>query len=244
MDKWVTVLTTILPQQLWIIRGRLESEGIECFIKDELTIQSYNLYSNSVGGVKLQVLEKDQQRAVELLVELGYLKDEPVRPDLLTVLDEKTANFFLLNRLTIGKRVIILLVLAISMFVSILYFVFKPDTYRTLIDTPWCVSKIYFQGKLIQPNTLEAVSLNLIDGEGNSVNCESLFFRGGHNIILPGINSNSVNGYWKLNDNETIFINAHVFSEIYNGTYDLDISPNQLTLKSKTTVIYANKLNF
>ena len=129
MDKWVTVLTTTLPQQLWIIRGRLESEGIECFIKDELTVQSYNLYSNAVGGVKLQVLEKDQQRAVEILIELGYLKDEPYRPDLLTVLDQKTSNLFLLNRLTVAKRVIVLTILVISVLVVILYFVFKPDTY-------------------------------------------------------------------------------------------------------------------
>ena len=49
---------------------------------------------------------------------------------------------------------------------------------------------------------------------------------------------------WKLNDNETIFINTYSFKEIYHGTYDVDVSPNQLTLKPNTTVIYANRLNF
>ena len=67
MSKWVTVLTVGLPQHMWVIRTRLESEGIECFAKDELTVQSDNLYSNAVGGVKLQVQEDDVPRAIEIL---------------------------------------------------------------------------------------------------------------------------------------------------------------------------------
>ena len=124
MDKWVTVLVTSLPQELWIIRGRLESEGIQCFIKDELTVQSYNFYSNAVGGVKLQVLEKDAEKAVQILTELGYLPDEPGRPDLLSVVDRKTANFFLLNKLSVTKRIIVMTLLASVVLGTILYFIF------------------------------------------------------------------------------------------------------------------------
>jgi len=123
MDKWVTVLVTSLPQQLWIIRGRLESEGIPCFIKDELTVQSYNFYSNAVGGVKLQVLEKDAEKAVQILTELGYLPDEPVRQDLLSVIDRKTANIFLINKLAVTKRIIVMTLLASVVLGTILYFI-------------------------------------------------------------------------------------------------------------------------
>ncbi len=42
MNKWITVLTFNLPQQMWVIRTRLEAEGIECFAQDELTIQPDN----------------------------------------------------------------------------------------------------------------------------------------------------------------------------------------------------------
>lgn len=90
MSKWVTVLTVSYPQQLWIIRTKLESEGIECFIKDELTVQSYNLYSNAVGGVKLQVLDEDVERSRAILTELGYINEETVEVDLLTKIDAKT----------------------------------------------------------------------------------------------------------------------------------------------------------
>ena len=89
MSKWITVLTVSYPQQLWVIRTKLESEDIECFIKDELTVQSYNLYSNAVGGVKLQVIEEDVERARKILEELDYIKEEPIRVDLLTEADKK-----------------------------------------------------------------------------------------------------------------------------------------------------------
>jgi hypothetical protein len=48
-------------------RGKLESEGIQTFLKDEATVQVYNFYSNAVGGVKLQVFAYDAERAIAIL---------------------------------------------------------------------------------------------------------------------------------------------------------------------------------
>lgn len=70
---FITVLTSQQPIQLAIIHGRLESEGIECFIMDELTIQVQPFYSNAIGGAKLQVHEKDLELANEILREGGYI---------------------------------------------------------------------------------------------------------------------------------------------------------------------------
>jgi hypothetical protein len=67
MSAWVTVLTVSYPQQLWVIRTKLESEGVQCFVKNELTVQAYNFYSNAIGGVKLQVFQEDVERAREIL---------------------------------------------------------------------------------------------------------------------------------------------------------------------------------
>jgi hypothetical protein len=67
MDNWVTIKTFTLPSEAVVIRARLESEGIECFLKDELTAQVNPFYSNAVGGVKLQVRENKQQEAIEIL---------------------------------------------------------------------------------------------------------------------------------------------------------------------------------
>ncbi|GAB5523765.1 MAG: hypothetical protein Roseis2KO_16370 [Roseivirga sp.] len=76
MDKMVTVATFHLPQDAYIIRGRLESDGIFCYLKDELTVQSDNIISNAIGGVKLQVHESDVKQALPILEELGLIERE------------------------------------------------------------------------------------------------------------------------------------------------------------------------
>jgi len=79
-EKFITVLTVTFPHEVAVIRSRLESEGITCFVKDELTVQVYPFYSNALGGVKLQVLEKDLNQTVAILKETGYIEEEDLQP--------------------------------------------------------------------------------------------------------------------------------------------------------------------
>jgi hypothetical protein len=127
MGTFVTVLNVSLPQQLWIIKGRLESEGIQCFVKDELTVQANNLYSNAVGGVKLQVLEEDVERARVILTELGYIKEERVTVDLLTQIDAKTLFIPFLKNVNVINRIIIITSVLVALVVTVLYQIFKPS---------------------------------------------------------------------------------------------------------------------
>ena len=60
-----------------IIKGKLESEGILVFIRDNNTIDTYPLYSNAVGGVKLFVKNNDFDKANAILSEVSeYSLDE------------------------------------------------------------------------------------------------------------------------------------------------------------------------
>ena len=243
MDKWITVLTSSSPQRLWTIRGRLESEGIECFIKDELNVRSSHLYSKELGRVKLRVLQEDGERVLAILKELGYLEHEPARPDLLSVINKKTTNFFLLNKLAVTKRIIVLVFLGSLILGTILYFIFSPDTCEALTSTSWCVSKIYFNSKLIRPKTQNAFYVIIRADNGKTLNCEELDMRKDKDVVLPGINSSSIWGKWVFNDDKTVTIRADSLGSIYNGVYNVDVSYMDLTLKSKTTVIYANRMN-
>ncbi len=69
--KLVTVAIFPLPQDAYITKARLESEGIPVFLKDELTIQTDNFLSNAIGGVKLQVSESNVEAATAILIEQG-----------------------------------------------------------------------------------------------------------------------------------------------------------------------------
>ncbi len=72
MEKWITIYTFNYPHEAYVIRGKLESEGIICFLMDELTIQVDNFYSNALNGVKLQVKTSDVATAIEIMKEGGF----------------------------------------------------------------------------------------------------------------------------------------------------------------------------
>jgi DNA-directed RNA polymerase subunit RPC12/RpoP len=78
-EKFVTVLTGTFGYEIAVVRGRLEAEGITCFVQDELTVQVNPLYSNAIGGVKLQVKESDLNQAIEILKETENVKDNDLQ---------------------------------------------------------------------------------------------------------------------------------------------------------------------
>jgi len=50
-----------------LLRGRLDAEGIECFIPDEhLAAQSWHL-TRAIGGIRVQVRQADMERAQQFL---------------------------------------------------------------------------------------------------------------------------------------------------------------------------------
>lgn len=61
-----------------IYQGKLESQGIEVFMRDNHIVDSNPLYSNAVGGVKLFVKTEDFEKANEILndVNLYSVDDE------------------------------------------------------------------------------------------------------------------------------------------------------------------------
>lgn len=49
------------------MKGRLESDGIKVFLKDNITIDTDPLVSNAIGGIKLKVLAEDEEKAKDIL---------------------------------------------------------------------------------------------------------------------------------------------------------------------------------
>ena len=66
-DKIVVFQTFDDPIKANIVKGLLDSYEIKCFISDENIVTLNALYSNAVGGVKLNVFEKDVNRISEIL---------------------------------------------------------------------------------------------------------------------------------------------------------------------------------
>ena len=100
MDNLVIATTCTFPHEAHMIKSYLDSNGIETFLEDDMTVQVNVAYSNAVGGVKLLVKESDYDKSILLLKEGGYIIDENVKEnseDEVTMIeystDQKTCPF-------------------------------------------------------------------------------------------------------------------------------------------------------
>ena len=69
---FVTVARFSNSFDMHVIKGRLEADGIPCFVRDEHTITAQPFYDIALGGIKLQVQEKDVEAANEILKDVHY----------------------------------------------------------------------------------------------------------------------------------------------------------------------------
>ena len=66
-EKLVTVMTFSTLWEAEIAGSRLYSEGVPVYLKDGHTVNMNWLFSNAVGGVKVQVADVDFKKANEIL---------------------------------------------------------------------------------------------------------------------------------------------------------------------------------
>lgn len=67
-SKLVTIDNFSDISKAHISKGKLDSEGIKCFLEDEKIIGDTQ-YSVAFGGIKLKVTEEDAERARKILKE-------------------------------------------------------------------------------------------------------------------------------------------------------------------------------
>ncbi len=127
MDNLITVISFTLPHDAHFAKAKLQSEGIEVFIKDEMTAHVNNFYSNAIGGVKLQVRSADVDNAQRILIEAGYIdahKDKPNK--LLVKFEQLSSQWPLIGRLPVELRVVITAALLVSVVVVTIVLVALP----------------------------------------------------------------------------------------------------------------------
>ena len=78
MSKWITVIHLNTIHQANLIKSKLESQSILCFIKDENMSTIYNYQAGP--SIEVKVVDKDYAEAKRLLIELGYLSKETKKP--------------------------------------------------------------------------------------------------------------------------------------------------------------------
>jgi hypothetical protein len=78
-EKLITIGQYSQGAYAYIAKGKLESFGIKCILLDENLISINWLYSNAIGGVKLQVKSSDVERARKILAEQEETQPEEIK---------------------------------------------------------------------------------------------------------------------------------------------------------------------
>lgn len=124
MDQFVTVRTFTNPIDLAVIKGRLESEGIECVVQDELTSRANAFYSAAMGGARLQVRQSDLKATIEMLEEGGYLKEADFLPTpFYTTLDNVTFKIPFLRGMRMEFRLMVIVAAVVSLLLLLMFFI-------------------------------------------------------------------------------------------------------------------------
>lgn len=127
MDNLTTVITFTLPHDAHFAKAKLQSEGVEVFMKDEMTAHVNHLYSGAIGGVKLQVRSADVDTAHRILVESGYIEEHSRKQNsLLIKLDKQTSTWPLVGRLGVELRLLVAITVVLAIVVVTIVLVALP----------------------------------------------------------------------------------------------------------------------
>ncbi len=233
MNK-ITIATFNQPIEAHVLKGKLESEGIPCFLVDELTVQTYHLYSNAIGGVKLQVDVENAEKALKILKESGYHVDkEPGQ----TRVDRFIDKF---NQASGYRRIfhLCLLILALLFIIGLVYAIMSDTTDRLLTQNKWYLMELHYDNKVYTPFTLsydEEISVQL----GYH---EYLQFLPTGGVKFPGFNGPVFKAEWMLRNDSLVIMNAELLPNMINGNYVVEKQGGLwMTLSSDKSVKYCQK---
>ncbi len=76
-NTFVNIARFQYSSEAQIVKGKLQSEGIEVFLADQVLIDTDPLVSQAIGGIKLNVYADDEERARGILNEIhNYSLDD------------------------------------------------------------------------------------------------------------------------------------------------------------------------
>lgn len=122
MNKLVIIYRFYSQADVLPVRMRLDAESIEYWMLDELTAQ-VTAYAAAIGGIRLQIREKDTQKVIEILKEMGYVDENSGQASKTeTKLQLITSKIPLLRLMRFELRIMIIIAIAIGAIATIIYF--------------------------------------------------------------------------------------------------------------------------
>ena len=121
MDKMVEIARFQNQAEAFMLRSLLESEGIECYLKDEIINQMYGGFVD-FGGIKVQVMEDQVPHAMDVMQANGYQipkEDEAIAP--LAPMSGFVGKIPFLRKFALEKQLLIILIVTALLLALLVY---------------------------------------------------------------------------------------------------------------------------
>ena len=121
MDKMVDFARFQNQAEAFMLRSLLESEGIECYLKDEIINQMYGGFVD-FGGIKVQVMEDQVPHAMDVMQANGYelpKEDEAIAP--LAPMSGFVGKIPFLRKFALEKQLLIILIVTALLLALLVY---------------------------------------------------------------------------------------------------------------------------
>ena len=121
MDKMVEIARFQNQAEAFMLRSLLESEGIECYLKDEIINQMYVGFVD-FGGIKVQVMEDQVPHAMDVMQANGYelpKEDEAIAP--LAPMSGFVGKIPFLRKFALEKQLLIILIVTALLLALLVY---------------------------------------------------------------------------------------------------------------------------
>ena len=231
MNNFETILTFNHPTELDIVRMRLEAEGIECIVPEEFTVVFNPLYTNHAGAVRLQVRARDMERANEILIQFGYIKNESEHKPMRESAWLKIGSTWpVLKSFKAEVRVTIIISIILFAAPGLAYWMLRPSTKELLTEKSWCLQELNY---LDHHYASEDKGPFFLAIHGNCKERIDFFKNGTMEMSNPF--STHFKGKWELDDGILIISNVNNFDTIFNGKYEIELEKDYLSLISEKT---------
>jgi len=121
MDKMVEIARFQNQAEAFMLRSLLESEGIECYLKDEIINQMYGGFVD-FGGIKVQIMEDQVPHAMDVMKANGYelpKEDEAIAP--LAPMSGFVGKIPFLRKFALEKQLLIILIVTALLLALLVY---------------------------------------------------------------------------------------------------------------------------
>ncbi|MBC5632055.1 putative signal transducing protein [Parabacteroides hominis] len=120
-DKIVEIARFYEPEEAQILESLLKSEGIKCYLRNEYTSQV--MYPANMGGIRVELLESEVPRAMEIMEANGYefpKEDEEVEQ--IQAVSGWARHIPFLRRLPLERQIIVFFILVAVFLALVIYF--------------------------------------------------------------------------------------------------------------------------